>query len=157
VVPGLQKLMDTASCPIVAGAPEVMKAAFTKETDFFADRGITYVDPALTFTEPSLLKSQLFAAWGPLLGVTEDESDFACTQGMKAMDIVDADLQNRQGDPRDRRGGEPRRGADDRAPVPLGPGAESRRARGVPGARLSDPVDAFDPEGSGLAAPVFRE
>jgi predicted nucleotide-binding protein (sugar kinase/HSP70/actin superfamily) len=54
--------MDTASCPIVAGAPEVMKAAFTKETDFFADRGITYVDPALTFTEPSLLKSQLFAA-----------------------------------------------------------------------------------------------
>src|SRR4029079_19446256 len=87
--------MDTASCPIVAGAPEVMKAAFTKETDFFADRGITYVDPALTFTEPSLLKSQLVAAWGPLLGVTEDESDFASVQGLKAMDIVDADLQNK--------------------------------------------------------------
>jgi activator of 2-hydroxyglutaryl-CoA dehydratase/predicted nucleotide-binding protein (sugar kinase/HSP70/actin superfamily) len=95
VVPGLNKLMDTASCPIVAGAPEVMKAAFTKETDFFAERGITYVDPALTFTEPSLLKSQLFAAWGPLLGVTEDESDFACEQGSKAMDIVDADLQKK--------------------------------------------------------------
>jgi predicted CoA-substrate-specific enzyme activase len=95
VVPGLNKLMDTASCPIVAGAPEVMKAAFTKETDFFADRGITYVDPALTFTEPSLLKSQMFASWGPLLGVTEDESDFACQQGLKAMDIVDADLQKK--------------------------------------------------------------
>jgi activator of 2-hydroxyglutaryl-CoA dehydratase/predicted nucleotide-binding protein (sugar kinase/HSP70/actin superfamily) len=95
VPPGLNKLMDTASCPIVAGAPEVMKAAFTKETDFFAERGITYVDPALTFTEPSLLKSQLFAAWGPLLGVTEDESDFACEQGWKAMAIVDADLQNK--------------------------------------------------------------
>ncbi len=27
------------SCPIVAGAPEVMKAAFTKEIDFFAPRG----------------------------------------------------------------------------------------------------------------------
>ena len=95
VMPGLNKLMDTASCPIVAGAPEVMKAAFTKETDFFAERGITYVDPALTFTEPSLLKSQLFASWGPLLGVTEDESDFACQQGWKAMDIVDADLQKK--------------------------------------------------------------
>jgi predicted nucleotide-binding protein (sugar kinase/HSP70/actin superfamily) len=95
VVPGLNKLMDTASCPIVAGAPEVMKAAFTKETDFFAERGITYVDPALTFTEPALLKSQLFAAWGELLGVTEDESDFACHQGWKAMEIVDADLQKK--------------------------------------------------------------
>jgi activator of 2-hydroxyglutaryl-CoA dehydratase/predicted nucleotide-binding protein (sugar kinase/HSP70/actin superfamily) len=95
VIPGLNKLMDTASCPIVAGAPEVMKAAFTKETDFFAERGITYVDPALTFTEPALLKSQMFAAWGPLLGVSEDESDFACQQGWKAMDIVDADLQKK--------------------------------------------------------------
>jgi predicted nucleotide-binding protein (sugar kinase/HSP70/actin superfamily) len=32
---------------------------------------------------------------GALLGVTEDESDFACTQGWKAVEIVDADLQNR--------------------------------------------------------------
>src|SRR4051812_43207709 len=95
VIPGINKVMDTASCPIVAGAPEVMKAAFTKETDFFAERGITYVDPALAFTEPALLKSQMFAAWGPLLGVTEDESDFACEQGWKAMDIVDADLQKK--------------------------------------------------------------
>src|SRR4030095_3642533 len=36
----LEKVMDTASCPIVAGVPEVMKAAFTKETDFFAQRNI---------------------------------------------------------------------------------------------------------------------
>ncbi len=93
VPPGLNKVMDTASCPIVAGAPEVMKAAFTKETDFFATRNIQYVDPALTFTEPSLLKRQLFECFGPLLGVSEDESDFACDQGWKAMDIVDADLQ----------------------------------------------------------------
>jgi predicted nucleotide-binding protein (sugar kinase/HSP70/actin superfamily) len=95
VMPGLNKVMDTASCPIVAGAPEVMKAAFTKETDFFATRGITYVDEALTFTEPSLLKSQLFKCWGELLGVTEDESDFAVDQAWKANDIVDADLQQK--------------------------------------------------------------
>src|SRR5262249_40768937 len=91
--PGLNKVMDTASCPIVAGAPEVMKAAFTKETDFFATRGIKYRDGAVTFTEPTLLKSQLFKEWGELLGCTEDESDFAVDQGWKAMDKVDADLQ----------------------------------------------------------------
>src|SRR4030095_35329 len=53
VPPGLNKVMDTASCPIVAGAPEVLKAAFTKETDFFAVRAIKYLDPACTFTEPT--------------------------------------------------------------------------------------------------------
>ncbi len=95
VPPGLNKVMDTASCPIVAGAPEVMKAAFTKETDFFATRNIKYVDPAMTFTEPSLLKRQLFETFGPLLGVTEDESDFAVDQGWKAMEVVDADLQHK--------------------------------------------------------------
>ena len=34
-----------------------MKAAFTKEVDFFAERGIEYLDPALTFTEPTLLRA----------------------------------------------------------------------------------------------------
>jgi len=95
VPPGLNKVMDTASCPIVAGAPEVMKAAFTKETNFFTQRGIEYVDPALTFTEPTLLKRQLFEAWGERLGVTEDESDFAADQAWKAMEKLDADLQEK--------------------------------------------------------------
>ncbi len=92
---GLNKVMDTASCPIVAGVPEVMKAAFTKETDFFATRGITYLDPALTLTEHALLRRQLFECFGPTLLVTEDESDFAVEQAHKAMEIVDADLHKR--------------------------------------------------------------
>jgi predicted nucleotide-binding protein (sugar kinase/HSP70/actin superfamily) len=95
VPPGLNKVMDTASCPIVAGAPEVMKAAFTKETDFFATRGIKYLDPALTFTEPTMLKRQLFSAFGAALGVTEDESDFACAEGWKAHHLLDKDLQEK--------------------------------------------------------------
>ena len=38
--------MDSASCPIVAGSPNVIKAAFTKEVDFFARAGIEYIDRA---------------------------------------------------------------------------------------------------------------
>ncbi|MCS6912262.1 MAG: acyl-CoA dehydratase activase-related protein [Myxococcota bacterium] len=95
VPPGLNKVMDTASCPIVAGAPEVIKAAFTKEVDFFAQRGIRYLNPALTFTEPALLRRQMFECFGPALGVTEDESDWACEQGHRAMEIFDADIQRR--------------------------------------------------------------
>jgi activator of 2-hydroxyglutaryl-CoA dehydratase/predicted nucleotide-binding protein (sugar kinase/HSP70/actin superfamily) len=87
--------MDTASCPIVAGSPNVTKAAFTKEIDFFARAGIEYLDPALTFTERNLLKKTLFSVWGPRLGITEDESDWAVDQGYLALDAFDARMQAR--------------------------------------------------------------
>ena len=61
-----------------------MKAAFTKETDFFAERGITYLDPALTLTEPQLLQAADVREPGARCsGVTEDESDFACDAGVQ--------------------------------------------------------------------------
>lgn len=82
----IEKVMDTTSCPIVAGAPNVIKAAFTKEVDFFATRGITYLDPSVTFAEPNLLKQNMFDCFGPILGLTRDESDHACDQGWRALD-----------------------------------------------------------------------
>ncbi len=89
----VDNVMDTASCPIVAGSPNVIKAAFTKEVDFFAREGIEYVDDSVTFIEPNFLKKKLFATWGSRLGVTEDESDFAVDEGFAAMNAVDAHLQ----------------------------------------------------------------
>jgi activator of 2-hydroxyglutaryl-CoA dehydratase/predicted nucleotide-binding protein (sugar kinase/HSP70/actin superfamily) len=91
----LVNTMDNASCPIVAGAPEVMKAAFTKEIDFFAQRGIKYLNPALSFSEPVLMKRSLFECFAPLFGITEDESDHAVNEAFKAMDIFDRDLQEK--------------------------------------------------------------
>ena len=88
-------VMDTASCPIVAGTPEVMKAAFTKEVDFFADRGVEYLAPAMTMHEKNLLKRQLFDCFGPRLGVTEDESDFAVDQAWKALARFDEIMQGK--------------------------------------------------------------
>jgi predicted nucleotide-binding protein (sugar kinase/HSP70/actin superfamily) len=87
--------MDNASCPIVAGAPEVMKAAFTKEVDFFATRGIEFIDPALSFVEPTLMHRRMFETFGPRLGITEDENDFACKEGWKALEAFDLDLQDK--------------------------------------------------------------
>jgi activator of 2-hydroxyglutaryl-CoA dehydratase/predicted nucleotide-binding protein (sugar kinase/HSP70/actin superfamily) len=89
----LDGVMDNASCPIVAGAPDVMKAAFTKEVDFFKQRDIEYLDPALTFSEMNLTARRMFDTWGPRLGVTEDESDHAHREGMKALKQFDEDLQ----------------------------------------------------------------
>ncbi len=87
--------MDNASCPIVAGAPDVMKAAFTKEVDFFAARGIEFIDPAVSFVEPNLMAKRLFETFGPRLGITEDENDHACREGWKALTIFENDLQDK--------------------------------------------------------------
>ena len=87
--------MDNACCPIVAGAPEVMKAAFTKEVDFFATRGIEYVDPAVSFVEPNLMARRMFECWGERLGITEDENDHACREAWKALNMFDKDVEEK--------------------------------------------------------------
>ena len=87
--------MDTACCPIVAGSPNVVKAAFTKEVDFFNQAGIEFVDNSLNFTEPNLLKRQLFETWGARLKVTEDESNWAVEQGWAALKVFDQHMESR--------------------------------------------------------------
>jgi activator of 2-hydroxyglutaryl-CoA dehydratase/predicted nucleotide-binding protein (sugar kinase/HSP70/actin superfamily) len=83
------------NCPIVAGTPSVIAAAYTKEKDVFAGAGIEHVRQALNFEIPHLLRRQLFETWGERLGVTEDESDWACEQAWAAMALCDDDLQRR--------------------------------------------------------------
>ena len=87
--------VDYASCPIVAGTPDVMKAAFTKEQDYFGTRGIEYLAPAFSFAEPTLLKRDMFEAFQDVLGMTEDESDFAVEEALSALDRFDQDVQDK--------------------------------------------------------------
>ncbi len=91
----LEGVQDTASCPIVAGTPDVIKAAFTKEKDFFAERGIEYLDPAFSFAEPVRMKEILWQTFGQRLGLTRDESDFAADEGFGALERFDKDLQEK--------------------------------------------------------------
>jgi activator of 2-hydroxyglutaryl-CoA dehydratase/predicted nucleotide-binding protein (sugar kinase/HSP70/actin superfamily) len=88
-------VQDSTSCPIVAGAPKVMRAAFTKEVDFFARAGLEYVDAAATLNEPSYFARQMFETWGPRLGVTEDESDHAVREAWNAMRLFDEEMEKR--------------------------------------------------------------
>ena len=91
----LNGTMDKQSCPVVAGCPVVMRAAFTKEIDFFAQRGIEYLDTPLTFGEPNLTARRMFETWGARLGITEDESDHAHAQGLLALNFFEQDLQEK--------------------------------------------------------------
>ena len=89
----LEDAQDAATCPIVAGTPSVIKAAFTKEKDFFAERDIRYLAPALSFAEPVRMKDVLFETFGALLECTRDENDFAVEEGLAALRRFDEDIQ----------------------------------------------------------------
>ena len=91
----VEGVMDTACCPIVAGTPKVIGAAFTKEQNFFAQRGIDYIDTALSLNEPVLLKSRMFETFGERLKITEHESDFAVDQAFRALDQFDQHMQDK--------------------------------------------------------------
>ncbi len=91
----VKNAQDTSACPIVQGSPNVLRAAFTKEVDFFATRGITYLDPACTMNEGHLLKQQLFQTLGAHFDITEDESDFACDEAWGALRHLDVEMESR--------------------------------------------------------------
>jgi predicted nucleotide-binding protein (sugar kinase/HSP70/actin superfamily) len=88
-------MKDGAACPIVAGTPAVIRAAFTKEIDFFQRAGAEYVNTPVTLLERNYFKRQMFEAWGGRLQVTEDESDFAVDAGFEALRRFDAEMQRR--------------------------------------------------------------
>lgn len=91
----LVNVMDTASCSIVSAAPNVIKAAFTKETNFFKEKGIIYMDPAVTFSEENFMKKQLFEAFHDQLEITEDENNFAVDEAWKAMKLFDQEMEQK--------------------------------------------------------------
>jgi predicted nucleotide-binding protein (sugar kinase/HSP70/actin superfamily) len=72
-----------------------MRAAFTKEVDFFARAGIEYVDAAATLNEPHYFARQMFETWGPRLGITEDENDHAVREGFRALRLFDEEMERR--------------------------------------------------------------
>lgn len=91
----IENAVDHTSCPIVAGTPDVMKAAFTKEQDFFAQRDITYFAPSMSFVERVRMKEVLFSTFRDELQLTEDENDFAATQAFDALERYDLDVQEK--------------------------------------------------------------
>ncbi len=91
----VDSVMDTACCPIVAGTPNVIGATFTKETDFFAQRNIQYLDTAVSLNEPLLLKHKMFEQFEEYLDITEDENNFAVDEAYKALDNFDRIMQEK--------------------------------------------------------------
>jgi len=70
--------LSNRACPTVAATPEAVKAAFTKESNVFADFGVEYLDTFLNFSEPALLERQMFNEFADKIGLSEEENRRAC-------------------------------------------------------------------------------
>jgi predicted CoA-substrate-specific enzyme activase len=81
----LVNLTGSNACPTVTATPEVVKAAFLKESDIFGENGIVYIDPILNLQDRRICADQMMKAWGPILGLSREENDRALEAGFKAL------------------------------------------------------------------------
>jgi len=91
----LLKVVGNNACPTVTATPETVKAAFTKESDVFAEHHVTYLDPILNFADRKLFAHQMLQAWQPLLGLSQEENDRAIETGFAAMKDYETSIRRR--------------------------------------------------------------
>ncbi|HEX7288395.1 MAG TPA: acyl-CoA dehydratase activase-related protein, partial [Candidatus Angelobacter sp.] len=91
----MKKCTGSNACPTVTATPDAVKAAFTKENDVFAENGIRYLDPILNLADRKLFAYQMFQAWAPVLGLSEEENHRAIEAGFQALDECDSGLRRR--------------------------------------------------------------
>jgi predicted nucleotide-binding protein (sugar kinase/HSP70/actin superfamily) len=79
-------VVDSLACPRVMAAPESIKAGFTKEKDVFAENGIRYVAPLVSFGEPALVPRQLYESLRDAIeGLTLKETKQAVEEGYRTL------------------------------------------------------------------------
>jgi predicted CoA-substrate-specific enzyme activase len=88
----LVNLTGSNACPTVTATPEVVKAAFTKESDIFTENGVSYIDPILDLQDKKICADQMFKAWGPVLGLSREENERAIEAGFKALLDCEAEI-----------------------------------------------------------------
>jgi predicted CoA-substrate-specific enzyme activase len=88
----LVKLTGTNACPTVTATPTTVKAAFTKETNVFAEHGMEYLSPIINFADRGLFAQQMFQCFGPLLGLSEEENERAVAVGFRQLEEYETGL-----------------------------------------------------------------
>jgi predicted CoA-substrate-specific enzyme activase len=91
----LLKVVGNNACPTVTATPETVKAAFTKESDVFAEHNVKYLDPILNFSDRKLFAYQMYQAWQPILGLSEEENDLAVEAGFEALKDYESSIRKR--------------------------------------------------------------
>ena len=87
----LSNSVGSRACPTVVGSADTTRAAFVKESDIFAQKGIKLVIPFVQMGERKLCKRQMFTYFKDILGLSEEENSRAVEEGFKAQDAFFVD------------------------------------------------------------------
>jgi predicted nucleotide-binding protein (sugar kinase/HSP70/actin superfamily) len=85
----LHNVQASRSCPTVATTPEAVKAAFVKEGDLFAEKGVLFLDTFVNLSKPDLLERQLFDQFKDIFGLSPEENKRALDQGYRSLRYFD--------------------------------------------------------------------
>jgi len=88
----LVNLQASNACPTVTASPETVKAAFTKETDVFAEQGVKYLCPIVNMADRKLFSQQMFESFKDILGLSPEENDRAVDAGYAAQQQYDDEI-----------------------------------------------------------------
>jgi predicted CoA-substrate-specific enzyme activase len=91
----LVNLTGSNACPTVTTTPETVKAAFTKESDIFAEHGVKYVNPMINLADRRIFSLQMYEAWNPLLGLSREEHERAIATGYQALHDYESSIRRR--------------------------------------------------------------
>jgi predicted nucleotide-binding protein (sugar kinase/HSP70/actin superfamily) len=94
----LVNLTGSNACPTVTACPETVKAAFTKEGDVFAENHVRYLNPVVNFQDRKLLAFQMFTAFQPVLGLSQEENQRALEAGYKALEEYESGMRGKARD-----------------------------------------------------------
>jgi predicted nucleotide-binding protein (sugar kinase/HSP70/actin superfamily) len=91
----LANVQGSRACPTVVATAEAVHAAFIKENDLFAERGITFKKTFLNLDQPALCARQMFDDWSKDLAISLPEAQRATEQGLAALAAFDASGRHR--------------------------------------------------------------
>ena len=81
----IKNTLGNTACVIQMGTPEVVKAVFTREKDWFKEKNIDFFAPSLHLDREVEACDKLYECFGEKLNITRDENAWAFHQGTKAM------------------------------------------------------------------------
>ena len=73
------------ACPTVSLTPQTVRAAFTKDSDLFAEAGVRYLDGLLDMEDEPLFRRQMFDMWEGVLGLSWEENERAIAAGQETL------------------------------------------------------------------------
>ncbi len=90
IITHLQSAVDNTlgnnACVIQMGTPEVVESAFTKDRNFFRERGVDYWKPLVALDNELQTKGRMYKYFNEILSLTKEENSHAVDQGFAAME-----------------------------------------------------------------------